>query len=625
MEVEVDFGRLVYHKKCMRKLLFSLCFLLGVLSYARSQSEKPNILWLVSEDNNTDLIGCYGNTFATTPHIDAFAREGVLFQNAFSTAPVCAPSRCTLITGMYPPTLGTEHMRSVYPIAANIRFFPRYLREAGYYTTNNAKKDYNTIDQTEAWDESSATATYKNRKSGQPFFAVFNLNVSHESSLHKPMDTLHHDPDKVPLPPYHPNTPEMRRDWAQYYDKVETMDQQVGAFLKDLEQQGLSDNTIVFYYADNGGVLPRSKRFLFESGLHVPLIVRVPPKFKHLIGTPSGVATDRIVTFLDFAPTLLSLVGIEPPKHMQGTAFLGRYAGPENRYGFSFRGRMDERIDLSRTVRDKKYRYVRNYLPHLAYGQHLHYLWLAPSTRSWEQAYLSGSLNATQSAFWKEKPAEELYDVAADPYNINNLAGNKTYDSALLRLRKANHNWIVATKDIGFIPEAILYELSRNGPLTEQIDYTKLSRIVETAELASSRDPKDLAVLARRFKDPDPSVRYWSAIGCSVIGAPASKYSASLKELLQDKEGAVQVAAAEALYRMGEKEVGLNALAAALRHPHVFVRVQAMNVLQYVGKDALPVVAQIKALIPNGGKSPQDDNQYDARAARTFVETFGDH
>jgi len=227
---------------------------------------------------------------------------------------------------MYPPTLGTEHMRSVYPISANIRFFPRYLREAGYYTTNNAKKDYNTVDQTQAWDESSTKATYKNRKPGQPFFAVFNLNVSHESALHKAVDTLHHDPDQVPLPPYHPNTPEIRRDWAQYYDKVETMDRQVGEFLKDLEQQGLADNTIVFYYADNGGVLPRSKRFLFESGLHIPLIVRVPPRFRSLITSPPGVTTDRIVTFLDFAPTLLSLVGIEPETYA-GYCFPGEVCG----------------------------------------------------------------------------------------------------------------------------------------------------------------------------------------------------------------------------------------------------------------------------------------------------------
>ncbi|MGC3946246.1 MAG: sulfatase-like hydrolase/transferase [Chryseolinea sp.] len=606
----------------MHKFVLGVCLVVFIAAQAIAQTEKPNILWIVSEDNNADMIGCYGNTFATTPNIDRFAASGVLYRNAFSTAPVCAPSRCTIITGMYPPTLGTEHMRSVYAIPGSVRFFPRYLREAGYYTSNNVKKDYNTLDQTEAWDESSTTATYKNRKEGQPFFAVFNLMVSHESSLHKPLDTLHHDPNKVPLPPYHPATAEIKHDWAQYFDKVETMDQQVGALLKELEGQGLAENTIVFYYADNGGVLPRSKRFLFESGLHVPLIVRIPAKYKHLTENSSGTVTDRIVTFLDFAPTVLSLAGVKPPLNMQGTAFLGNFAGAHSRYGYGFRGRMDERIDLSRTVRDKKYRYVRNYLPHLIYGQHLHYLWLAPSTRSWEEAYNSGKLNATQSAFWREKPAEELYDVGADPFNINNLAGNKSYDSILVRLRKANDEWLKASKDIGFIPEAILYELSKDGVLMERVDYSKLPRIVETASLASSRDPKDLTKVSGRFKDPDASVRYWAAIGCSVLPKQASMYSNALKKMLNDKEGAVQVAAAEALWRIGEKEVALQALTAALSHPHTFVRVQAMNVLQYLGKDAIPVLSKIKSLIPDRAATPQDDNVYDVRAARTFLETY---
>jgi N-sulfoglucosamine sulfohydrolase len=606
----------------MYRFVLSACVFACFVMTVRAQSEKPNILWIVSEDNNADMIGCYGNAFATTPNIDRFATEGVRYTNAFSTAPVCAPSRCTLITGMYPPALGTEHMRSVYAVPDYVKFFPRYLREAGYYTTNNVKKDYNTVDQTDAWDESSNTATYKNRKAGQPFFAVFNLMVSHESSLHKPLDTLKHDPNKVPLPPYHPSTREIRRDWAQYYDKVETMDQQVGALLKELKDQGLADNTIVFYYADNGGVLPRSKRFLFESGLHVPLIVRVPQKYKQLIKEKAGVATDRIVTFLDFAPTILSVAGIAPPKQMQGTAFLGSFTGTEQRYGYSFRGRMDERIDLSRTVRDKKYRYVRNYLPHLIYGQHLHYLWLAPSTRSWEAAFKTGGLNAIQSAFWNEKPAEELYDVSTDPDNVKNLAGSRAYDSILVRLRKANNDWIISIKDIGFIPEAILYELAKAGPLMEQIDYSKLPRIVESATLASSRNAKDLSILISRADDADPSVRYWVSIGCSVMSSESSRYTSQLKKLLHDKEGAVRVAAAEALYRIGEKEIGLNGLTAALGHPHTFVRVQAMNVLQYLGQGAWPAMASIKSLIPDRPVTPQDDNVYDVRAARTFLETY---
>lgn len=610
---------------CVRVFMMIMCVM--AMHDARAQNDKPNILWIVSEDNNAAMIGCYGNRFATTPNIDKLATEGVRFENAFSTAPVCAPSRCTLITGVYPPTLGTEHMRSAYPIPAYLKFFPRYLRKAGYYTSNNSKKDYNAPDQYEAWDESSEKASYKNRKQGEPFFAVFNIFVSHESNIHKRQDSLRHDPDQVPLPPYHPSTKEIREDWAQYYDKVETMDQQVGKLLKELDDAGLADNTIVFYYADNGGVLPRSKRFMFESGLHVPLIVRVPEKYKKLMPYTAGQPTDRLVTFLDFAPTVLNLVGIKPPEYMQGGAFLGENTAPPHRYAYGFRGRMDERIDLSRAVRDKKYRYIRNYLPHLIYGQHLQYLWQAASTKSWEDEFKAGRLNETQSAFWKMKPAEELYDIAADPDNVNNLAGQAAYDSVLLRMRKANMQWLIKSRDIGFIPEAVLWEMSAyKGSLMEQgPKESTLERIIETADMASMRNPKNVPALMKRLADNDPSVRYWAAIGCTVMPDQMAAAKPRLSALLEDPEGAVHVAAAEALYHMGSKDEGIKGMIEALKSQNVFVKVQCINVLQSLGKDALPALDAVKKLIPPGPTPalPQDNN-YDLRAARSFIEQF-DH
>ncbi|HEY9560635.1 MAG TPA: sulfatase, partial [Anseongella sp.] len=323
--------------------------------------EQPNILWLVSEDNGP-FLGCYGDTFATTPNLDRLASEGILYKNAISAAPVCAPSRSTLITGMYPTSLGTLHMRSRYPVPEFVRFFPRYLREAGYYTTNNSKKDYNTIDQPDAWDESSKTATYMNRPEGKPFFAVFNTSISHESSIHKPLDSLRHNPEQAPLPPYHPETPEMKHDWAQYYDKMEAMDRWVGEKLRELEEAGLADNTIVFYYSDHAGILGRSKRYLYESGLRVPLIVRFPEKYAHLAPGKPGTRTDRVVSFIDLPPSILSLAGIDVPEYMQGEAFLGGQQTQPREYAFSFRGRMDGRIDLGRTVRDTQYRYIRNFM-----------------------------------------------------------------------------------------------------------------------------------------------------------------------------------------------------------------------------------------------------------------------
>ena len=601
-------------------ILLSAFLVLSVLFSAGGEAKAetpPNILWIVSEDNSP-LLGAYGDSFATTPHLDKMATEGVLYQNAFATAPVCAPSRSTLITGVYPTSMGTQHMRSTYPIPALIKFFPRYLREAGYYTSNNAKKDYNTIDQPEAWDESSNKATYKNRRPGQPFFAIFNLGVSHESSLHQPVDRLHHDPEKVPIPPYHPRTPEMKHDWAQYYDKMEMMDAQVGKLLKELEEAGLAENTIVFYYSDHGGVLGRSKRFMYESGLHIPLIIRFPKKYAHLAPGKPNSKSDRIVTFTDFAPTILSLAGIPVPEYMQGNAFLGKQQTAARQYAFGFRGRMDERLDMVRSVRDKKYRYIRNYMPHKIYAQHIEYLWQAPSMRSWEAAYRAGGLNAIQSRFWEPKPVEELYDIEADPHNVHNLASQAQYQKVLVQMREANRQWLRETKDVGFIPEAMMIEIAKTTPL---YDYARsgeynLERIMETAEMASSRNVQFLKDIMQRLSDKEPPVRYWAAMGCTVLGQKAAPAKDALKRLLSDSEVSVRIAAAEALYHVGEKEKVVSTLKDALKSDNLMARVQALNVLETMNQDAAEALSAVRTLIPH---DPQKRG-YDARAAERLVE-----
>lgn len=598
-----------------RKILLAI---LTIAVHPAFAQDRPNILWIVSEDN-TILLGSYGDKFATTPNLDKFATESIRYKNAFSTAPVCAPSRNTLITGMYPPSLGTEHMRSVYPSPAFVRFFPKYLREAGYYTTNNAKKDYNTTDQLDAWDESSAKATYKNRKPGQPFFAVFNLNVSHESSLHEPLPALKHDPEKVPLPPYHPATPELKHDWAQYYDKLEEMDRQFGELLQELKDGGLAENTIVFYYADNGGVLARSKRFMYESGLHVPLIVHLPPKYAHLANQKQGSVSDRLVTFLDFAPTVLSLVDIKVPDYMQGGAFLGKQQKPEPPFAFGFRGRMDERIDMSRSVRDKKFRYIRNYLPNKIYGQYLEYLWRAPSVKSWEDLYKAGKLNAVQSKFWEQKPAEELFDVDADPHNIHNLAGDPKYRKDLERLRKANEQWMASYKDVGFIPEAIIYEITKTTPLYDYARSGKydFGKIAATADIASSRDAANTPALIKALGDTDPSVRYWAATGLTVLKASSGKQA--LQKALKDPEVAVRIAAAEGLYVTGADKPGAIAtLTGALKSDNPYARLQALNVLDLTGKDAAPAIPDAEKI--SAQKAEMFD--YDIRAAKVLLNNF---
>lgn len=598
-------------------LIIILCA--GVDLCVRAQ-ERPNILWIVSEDNSP-FLGCYGDTFATTPRLDKLASEGVRYKRAFSTAPVCAPSRSTLITGVFPTSMGTEHMRSQYPLPDLIRLFPEYLREAGYYTTNNAKTDYNLSPlegrMEAAWDESSNKATYKNRKPGQPFFAVFNTAISHESSIHTPLDTLMHDPKQVPIPAYHPRTPEMKHDWAQYYDRITQMDTWVGGILDELEREGLAENTIVFYYSDHGGVLGRSKRFLYESGLHVPLIVRFPKKYAHLAPGGPGTWQDRIVSFIDFAPTVLSLAGIPVPEYMQGQPVVGKQSDEQAEYAFSFRGRMDERFDLSRSVRDAKFRYTRNFMPHKIYGQYIEYLWRAPSMPSWEKAYQQGALNETQTTFWEPKPFEELYDTDIDPDNVHNLATDPSYREVLERMSNALVNWMVTSKDVGLIPEPMMADISDIEPL-----YTfarsgryPLDRILETATIAASNDIHSLTSLIERLGDSSPIVRYWAATGCRILEGAAAPAKAALLDVLADPEISVRIAAAEALYYLDERGRAVDVLTQAVSNKNLMARVQALNVLQTIGNDALPALPATRGLVA----ANPEGNDYDIRAARGLI------
>jgi arylsulfatase A-like enzyme len=550
----------------------------GVLSGC-SESEPPNILWITSEDNSP-FLGAYGDDYADTPNLDRLADAGVVYENAYATTPVCAPSRFTLITGTYANRMGTEDMRSRYPIPENIRFYPAYLQDLGYHTTNNVKKDYNTIDQPEVWDESSNEAHYSDREDGQPFFHIRNFTTTHESRLHDPIDTLIHDPEYAPVPPYHPDTETVRRDWAHYYDQVTRMDEQVGQILDELEESGEAENTIIFYYADHGGALPGAKRFMNQRGLRVPLIVYFPPKYEHL--KPNAGRTDRLVSFVDFPATLLSLAGIEPPEFMDGEPFLGEYETEPREYVHMYRGRMDERYDLSRAVRDQDFLYIRNYMPQRVYGQYLNYLWRAPTMQVWEEEYQAGNLNEIQSRFFEPKPPEELYLISEDPYSVNNLADDPAYQEDLRRLREANSEWIRDVNDLGFIPEGILDDLRRERPLYEAVreDNAPIYEIIETAELASLQPENILEELVNRLDHSDPSVRFWAAMGFAISGESASEYSSVLLEKRDDPSGTVQVAVAEALLAAGEMSAAMELIEETLDNPDGYVKLRAVNLIE---------------------------------------------
>ncbi|MEO9476195.1 MAG: sulfatase [Cyclobacteriaceae bacterium] len=541
----------------MRNRLIIVCaFALLVIESGAQQ--LPNILWIVSEDNSA-YLGCYGDTLATTPNIDRLASEGHLYTRAYANAPVCAPARNTIITGVYANSNGNQHMRSNYPLSDTVKFFPEYLKALGYYCTNKSKKDYNTSTVDSFWNESSLKADFKNREEGQPFFHVVNTSISHESSLHRftPDSLLKHKPEEMNLPPYHPDTKEIRHDWAQYYDRITLMDQRVGEILNELEESGLAENTIVFYFSDHGGVLARSKRFVYETGTHVPFIVRIPEKFTNLRPSVVGTPVNRLISFVDLAPTMLSLTGQSIPDYMQGAAFLGESTEEESEFAFMFRDRMDASHDLSRAVRGKKYRYIRNYFPHEIYGQYIDYLWKAPSVGSWQRACEEGNCNEMQMAFWKEKPAEELYDTENDPWEVNNLAENPAYAGVLDEMRAANRAWILEVRDTGFVPEQMMSDFVKGTGMpaydlmrSEQID---LPVILDWAERASF--DTDVCAFLKGLNSENSIVQFWAAIGLRINYKQLSKRDQKvLMRSLKQAHPDTKVVLGEILYLLKRKE-----------------------------------------------------------------------
>ncbi len=425
---------------------------------SRMEAKPPNILWLSIEDTGQQVAPY--DPYARTPNIARLAREGVTFLEAYSHSPVCAPTRSGIITGMYPTAIGTHHMRSSMVPPPHVRAFPEYLRELGYYTTNNRKTDYNFPVPLTAWDDSSATAHWKNRSDpDQPFFAVFNFGTSHEGSVRRQHAARATDPDKaihnarrLPLPPYYPDTPKVREAWAAYYDAVTHTDRTIGEMLEELDEAGLADETLVVFWGDHGVGLARGKRWIYDSGLKVPLIMRWPSRIK-----PGSVRAD-FVQFLDLAPTMIAVGGGEPPRHLHGRVILGEDQGPEPEYLYHGRDRMDERYDMIRGVRDHRHLYVRNFESHRPWVQFMRTPSQGPIYQELGRLKAAGELDPLAAPFMAAtKPYEELYDVVADPHQVHNLAADKRYGAVLARFRDELIGWMRRTNDQGLVPEPELY------------------------------------------------------------------------------------------------------------------------------------------------------------------------
>lgn len=592
----------------------------SLLAGRAAQTARPNILWISCEDIGPELHFC-GDAYSVTPNLDKLAARGSTYMNAWSNAPVCAPARTTIISGVYPPSTGSEHMRSMTRMPADWKMFPGYLRDAGYYCANNAKEDYNLEKPAGTWDESSRQAHWRKRAAGQPFFSVFNLEITHESQIRKRPHTLVHDPSKVRIPAYHPDTPEVRHDWAQYYDNITTMDSQAGKILGDLEADGLADDTIVVFFGDHGSGMPRRKRWPYNSGLNVCIVASIPEKWRSLAPKEyaAGGKNNRLVGFVDLAPTMLSLAGLPAQPFHQGRAFLGAHERPARTYNFGFRGRMDERYDCVRSVRNQHFVYVRNYMPHRIYGQHVAYMWETPTTPVWERLYKEGKLNAAQRKFWEKKPAEELFDLRTDRDEVTSLVDSPAHKGVLDELRKAHLAHERELLDVGLLPENEIHERARDGaPYDMGHDPRRFAaeKVLAAADLASSLKPGTGKQLRTLMGDPDSALRYWGALGVLMRGA--SEVQASRAELLKLRDGpapAAAIVAAEALGQYGTAEdlkpsldllIGLS----DYEKHGVHVAMQALNSITELGTKAAPLKERIAAL-PAAKPDPKDRSRAD--------------
>jgi len=544
------------------KIRNALGLFLGIGSFLASASaeDRPNIVWLVSEDNSVHYLRLYNETGAAMPNVERLAQQGIVFNHAFSNAAVCSAARSSIISGVYGPRAFSHFHRraALVPMPDGLRMFPWYLRKAGYHTTNNSKEDYNFIKGDDVWDLSSNKATYRDRKDGQPFFHVQNFGATHEGKLHFSVDEMkseptHVDAERVSVFPIHPNTRTFRYTNARYRDLHAKVDSEIGEFLNQLEEEGLMDDTIIFYYGDHGGVLPGSKGYIYERGVHVPMVVYVPEKWKHLAPAEAGTRVDGFVEFVDLAPTVLNLAGIDIPSQIDGTPFLGENVSldelNQRDTAFSYADRFDEKYDSVRALRKGKFKYMRNYQPFNIDGLQNNYRYLMLAYEEWRDLGEAGRLNANQSQFFKARPAETLFDVESDPFEMKNLAQKPEYKKVLAEMRTELQRKLKALPDLAFFPEPFLLQEAVGNPVAYgRANAERIASLARVADLNLLPFEKAKKRIAKALRSDDEWIRYWGLIVCSSFGEDALEFADSARSLAaSDDENLVRVRAAEFL------------------------------------------------------------------------------
>jgi arylsulfatase A-like enzyme len=609
----------------------------------KTSSSWPNILWLSCEDISPNL-GCYGDKYAKTPTLDQLASSGVLYTNAYTVAGVCAPNRSSIITGVFASTLGTQNMRSGGEgvdrsdkphLPPSVKCFSEFLREAGYYCTNNAKEDYNFVTPPTAWNESSNRAHWKNRPAGKPFFAVFNYGGTHEGSIRlnevqraertrRLTPEQRQDRQKLELPPYYPDTPTTREYWARYYELITAMDYWVDDQLKEIKNAGLSEDTIVFFWSDHGVGMPRAKRWIYDSGTHIPLIVYIPKKFRSIAQKTPGIKDDQLINSIDFAPTVLNLAGLPIPAYLQGRPFLGKNLPPERQFVYGIRDRMDERYDTIRSVRDKRYRYLVNYRCFKPYYQYMQSAEQGPVMKEIRRLEQVGELPEKVALFTaRQKPPEELYDVQNDPHEVDNLANKPEFLDILKKMRDEHLKWMLQTRDTGLIPEAEIVELekqlgSRMAILQQPDSEEFLKELQKVALLAGKPDQEDQKVLENYLDNKHPAIRFWAVTGIGNLVDKNHLLITKIERKVSDESPIVRVALARTLFKMGKLDKALPILRRELKSDQEWVRLSAAIVLDEMGDAS-------RALIPEMQQALEDkENKYVVRVVNHALNNLLD-
>ena len=533
-------------------------FILLLLVVSPLWSKRPNVVFLVSEDNSIHYLKHYGARFGSMPNIEKMAEEGLTFNHAFSNAPVCSVARSTLATGILAPRGGFQYHRKS-ALAKGVKPWTALLRKAGYYCANNSKTDYNfaTV-KGEAWNESSRKASWRKRQEKKaPFFYMQSFAVCHESSLHFPAKLMQSEKTKTPvdqvtLHPYHPDTPTFRYTHARYFDRMTVVDAQMGAVVEKLQADGLLEDTFVFYFGDHGGVLPRGKGYAYESGLHVPLVVRIPENFKHLADHSRGTRTDGFVSFIDFGPTVLNLAGLPVPDQMDGLAFLGKgttakeLASRDEAFGYA--DRFDEKYDFVRTLRKGNWKYIRNYQGFYPDGLQNNYRYRMLAFAEWRELHKAGKLNAAQTQFFEARPAEQLFDLSKDPHEVSDVAKNPDNQTVLKEMRARMTEKVKAIHDLSFYPESHMVAKALGDGVAYGARHAKeINRLVDIADLGLMPFAKASKSLAKAMESENPWERYWACITASLFGDVAKPLVSNAKKLLSDDNLMVRVRAAEFL------------------------------------------------------------------------------